>query len=350
MRAIHQVVAGAAPHDAITNHALASQQVLRDMGAASEIFCDAQHLAPALHGAIRAHDEWRMVASPGDAAILHYSIDSPAFDHVLDAGAWGAIQYHNITPAELLWPFNPALALQCRNGRRCLADLVGRIHASSADSSFNALELNDLGFPSTTVIGILRAPRPPVAPLPRLPQQRPQLLFVGRGIPNKCQHSCILAISALRQAEHDVALRLVGSWGGSKSYEIFCRSLIHDLQVGDLITITGPVDDDQLAREYAAADAFLCLSQHEGYCVPIIEALEADLPIVALARGAVPETVGGAGLLINDSAPSIVAEAVLAVLSGEVRVDDAARATQLAHHGPVATAERLRQFAGSFAE
>jgi len=106
----------------------------------------------------------------------------------------------------------------------------------------------------------------------------------------------------------------------------------------------GSVEDDVLARAYREADMFVCLSDHEGFCVPLLEAMSAGLPIVAYAAGAVPETVGAAGLLLPEKPPSLVAEAIMAVLDdpslGEAMA--AARPERLAHLEPQAVAARMR--------
>ncbi len=342
MSGVHQVVAGAAPHDAITNHVLAARDVIRSMGIASEVFCEAPHLSPALAHEIRPHHEWGDRTKANDAAILHYSIDSAAFEYVLERCATSAIHYHNITPARLLWRFNPRLARQCARGRDALADLEGRVGFAAADSRFNAGELAALGFPQASIIGILRSARPTPVRSPSAGGHR-RILFVGRGVPNKAQDDAILAVAALRQAGVLADLRLVGAWGGNEAFEWHCRDLVRSLKLEHQVHFLGSLDDVQLSREYADADLFLCLSDHEGYCVPVIEALEAGLPVLAFRAGAIPETLGSAGWLIDDKHPSTVAEAILEVVDRPPRAD-AEIAQQLAQHSAGSTSERLRKF------
>ena len=347
---IHQVLAGAAGRDAITNHALAAQQVIRGMGFASEVFVEDAHIGPEMAERVHAHYSWDSVARPGDLAIIHYSIDSPAFDHAIARAAKSAVHYHNVTPAELLWRDLPALAAQCRDGRARLGDLTGRVQRSASDSEFNAEEMAALGLPPADVVGILRQQLPIPARTADTAHERPRLLFVGRGVPNKCQHELIMAVAALADAGVDAELRLVGSWGGSRPYFERCMRTARMLGVTDSVVVLDSLSDEDLAREYADADVFLCLSDHEGYCVPLLEAMAADLPIVAFAAGAVPETLGRAGLLLNDKSPSVVAEAVAAVLGGALAGEMRdGRGAQLAHHSREATAQRLQAFIGEFA-
>lgn len=346
---LHQVLAGAALRDAITNHALAAQRVIRDAGFASEIFVDDRHISPEVSERVHAHYSWSRVAKPGDFAIVHYSIDSPAFEHVLARAARSAIHYHNVTPAELLWRDLPALAAQCRDGRNRLGELAGRVHASAAASNYNATEMQALGLPPAKVVGILRNE---VVVMHRAVRQSgpARILFVGRGVPNKCQHEMILALGAMAEGGLNAELRLVGSWGGSRAYLERCRRTARIVGVEDSVLMLDSLDDAALAAEYASADVFLCLSDHEGYCVPLLEAMTAGLPIVAFAAGAVPETLGDAGLLLHDKSPSMVAEAVAAVLDGALADRMAAgRLTQAAVHSREATTARLQDFIREFA-
>ena len=345
MRGVHQVVAGAAARDAISAHVISAQARIRELGVRSEIFCDPAHLDPGLRGRVLPDTDWGGTTAPGDIAILHYSIASPAFDRVLAAGAPAALHYHNVTPASLLWTFNPGLARQCAEGRQHLASVVERVRWVAADSAFNAGEIADLGSPHPTVIGVLREQGRTEPRRPRAADDgRLRLLFVGRGVPNKAQHDCILALAALRQTGTDAELHLVGSWGSSPAYAGYCRALVHAAGVDDRVAFHGSVSAADLARAFATADYFLCLSDHEGYCVPVIEALEARLPVIAYRAGAVPETLGQAGLLLDDKTPSLVAEAVLAAHSGEVCFPEDERGRQVEHHGAAATGDRLLAF------
>jgi glycosyltransferase involved in cell wall biosynthesis len=347
MIGVHQVVAGAAPRDAITNHVLAARTVIRSMGLRSEIFAEAQHTAGTLAGDVLAYQEWDAIAARGDLAIIHYSIDSPAFEHVAVRADRVALHYHNITPPDLLWPWAPRLAAQCAHGRHDLARIAGMTSRAAADSQFNASELTPLGVNDVAVVGILRGPGlAGVEPATGgCSSATHRILFVGRGVPNKAQDELIIATASLRQAGVDAELRLVGSWGGNRAYEERCRWVARRSGVEPHVHFLGSVDDAALAAEYRDAGVFACASRHEGYCVPIIEALEAGVPIVARAAGAVPETTGRAGLLLEDPTPSMMAEAIAHVLGGAMADDMAlARLDQLAHHSAPATEERLRAF------
>lgn len=348
-RGVHQVLAGAAPRDAITNHALLARDLFRARGWRAEIFCDDRHLSPDLQGAVHPHGRWASITRPEDMAILHYSIDSPAFSLVQEYALTTAVHYHNITPPALLWRDAPALAAQCAEGRSELPSVIARTQIAAADSDFNGDELRGLGMSDVTTVGVLRStPKPTNQSAATSPGSDAPLniLFVGRIVPNKCQHDLILALGALQQAGTDARLDLVGSAGGNRAYFERCRRLAQRAGVADAITFHGSIDDAALEAAYGEADVFLCLSEHEGYCVPLLEAMDHGLPIVAYAAGAVPETLGRAGLLLDEKSPSTVAEAVIEVvrnpaLSAEM-MD--ARRVQLAFHSPDQVAQRLMGF------
>ncbi len=351
---MHQVLAGAAPRDAITNHALLARDVMRSRGWRSEIFCDDRHLAMELAGHVHPHVAWPRMTRHDDHAILHYSINSVAFSAVQDQASRTAVHYHNITPPELLWRDAPALAAQCAEGRRGLPAVVARSLRAAADSHFNAAELELLGAHDVATVGIMRnAPSRHLGPLGQ-PAATPgvRLLFVGRIVPNKCQHDLILATAALRESGVEATLDLVGSPGGNRPYLERCQRLADTAGVADVVTFHGSISDERLHALYAEADLFLCLSEHEGYCVPLLEAMDHDLPIIAYQAGAVPETLGGAGLILDDKAPSMVSEAIREVLANESlgTAMRAERQGQLEHHSAEAVARRMNEFLDDFVE
>lgn len=348
---IHQVAAGVAPRDAITHHMLEAREIIRAMGLRSEIFADQGHIHPDLVREVHSVPTWDQVTRPGDGAILHYSIASPAFFQVLDRCARCAVHYHNITPAELLWRFAPQIALECSIGRRRLSELRGRVIAVGAASTYNARELERLGFAEPVVLGVLR-PALPAAPRAfREPNGPARLLFVGRGVPNKAQHHLIMASAALADATLDHELWLVGAWTGAPAYEAHCRALAATLGAADRVRFLGSVTEAELARRYANADLFLCLSDHEGFCVPLLEAMTASLPVVAYGSSAIPETVGAAGLVLDDKPPSLVAEAVAETLSNPLVAAQLAQARphQLALFSREQIERNLRRFVEAIA-
>ncbi len=341
--AAHIVVTGFVRRDAISNHVLQEQQVLQGMGIRCEIFADMRYVQEDLRSMVHPASRWDDIARPGDLALLHYSISSESIDHVLERADRTAIGYHNITPAELLWEWTPGLAQVCAMGRRRLGELANMVDGSSADSDYNAQELTELGFPDPAVVGILRPPLPPPLRSTRRGSRRLELLFVGRGVPNKALHHLVMTMHAMKDVGVDAHLTHIGSWGGAALYERYCRQLVDDLDLHDEVTFLGSVSDGRMATAYADADLFLCLSDHEGFCVPLVEAMHYDLPIVAYSSSAVPWTAGDAALLLDEKPPSLVAEAIVEVVENRALRDRLAegRVHQLAFHSEEAVTERL---------
>jgi glycosyltransferase involved in cell wall biosynthesis len=202
------------------------------------------------------------------------------------------------------------------------------------DSGFNALDLASRGAPATTVVPILLDVRdfedePDPATVDALARARrgggSQWLFVGGIAPHKAQHRLVQALAAYRRTyDPEARLSLVGR-AISPAYHGALRLLVDSLGLDDVVDLPGWVSHEQLAAYYRAADVYLSLSEHEGFCVPLLEAMYHGVPVIAWARGAVPETLGDGGLLLDEDAAHVVAASVSQVLS-----DHAARAALVA--------------------
>jgi glycosyltransferase involved in cell wall biosynthesis len=142
-------------------------------------------------------------------------------------------------------------------------------------------------------------------------------LFVGRVAPNKAHQDLVKAFAAYRRAyQPDAVLRIVGP-PSSEAYSKALHAFVGALGLADAVDFTGPVSETALAAHYRAADVFVCVSDHEGFCVPLLEAMHHRLPVVAYASSAVPETLGRAGLVLESKAPTTVAAAVHRVVTDE---------------------------------
>jgi glycosyltransferase involved in cell wall biosynthesis len=317
MTAVHQFVPTLTPHDAVSMHYLAVQGALRDAGYRSDIY------------AYEAKDRYARLASPfaafagaasGETTWLmyHSSVGSPVADFVANRHEPLIVDYHNITPAEFFARWEPALVGSLMKGRRQLAALEIRASLGLADSAFNAQELATLGYEPTAVVPILldidALERTP--PNPRIVRDdRTTWLFVGRLAPNKAQHDIVKAFAAYRRLyEPHARLRLVGG-SSSHSYETALRAYIDALGLASAVEVAGAVDDATLMAYYDTSDVFVVCSEHEGFGVPLLEAMYHRLPIVAYAAAAVPETVGDAGLVLRVKDACTVAEAVHRVVT-----------------------------------
>ena len=326
-RRVHQLVAALSYGDAIGNEALAIQGHLRRAGFESDIFAERVH--PRMAHLARPLWEYGEVSSPETVCLFHFSIGSAAGRLIYHAPDRLVTIYHNITPADWFLGFHPHLAGLCHHGRRELAAFASRTELGLADSEFNRRELEAAGYLQTAVLPIvldLDDYRRPASPVARrlYDDGRVNVLFVGRIIPNK-RIEDLIGVFALyqRHVEPRSRLLLVGDYRGHERYYDRLQERVRRLGA-DEVVFTGHVDDDDLRSYYSAGDVFLCLSEHEGYCVPLIEAMAFGLPVIAYDAGAVAETLRGGGILLREKPPEVVAE-----LLGRIHEDGALRATVL---------------------
>ncbi len=316
MNAIHQFVPALLPRDATGDHTLALRDAFRRAGWASDIYVESAHddLWPEAIYFERYPDR----ARPGDLLLYHLSTASPVADFLLGREETLVLDYHNITPAAFYEGWEDHTADKVARARVEAGALAPRAVLGLADSAFNADELRRLGCPYTAVVPILTKvdDRPPVvdgAELARLRSAHGRatvLLFVGRLSPNKAQHQLVETLWLYRRwYDPDARLHLVGP-SMTPSYADAVFSLAGELGLSDAVRYGEDLTDAELAAWYADADLFVCLSDHEGFCIPLLEAMRASLPIVAYAAGAVPETLGGAGIVLEFKRPGTVAAAV----------------------------------------
>jgi glycosyltransferase involved in cell wall biosynthesis len=298
---INQWVPAAHRGDAIGDSARRVRDMLRLAGHTSDLF------ALTIDDDLR--DDVRLFADPaaraGDITIFHFALPSPMTAAFASLDGARVLQYHNITPAAFFAPYDAGLFRLAALGRSELRTLAGRVDLALGDSEFNRQELESMGFAPTGVMPIAvdterltRAPR-------RYALERIlgdgliNILFVGRIVPNKRIEDHIrLAEMYKRYVDSYYRFIFVGRHDGLPRYYAQVRALIAELRMlPDRFWFTGPVPDEDLAAFYRWADVYVSLSEHEGFCVPLVEAMAADVPVLAYAAGAVPETLGGAGVL-----------------------------------------------------
>jgi glycosyltransferase involved in cell wall biosynthesis len=327
--AVHQFVPTLAPRDAVGGHYLAVQAALREAGYESEIY------------AFEAKDAYKKLARPYQSfeggrpgrptwLMYHSSIGSPVAEYVIARREPAIVDYHNITPSSFFLRWEPYVAGQLALGRRQLAKLSVRADLGLADSAYNAGELRDLGYDRVAVVPILfdtsslGADVADAAALDRLRSAKAaggsDWLFVGRLSPNKAQHDLVKAFAAYRRF-HDpnARLHLVGGTS-SHAYLTALEKFVIEAGLDGSVDITGAVSDEEKHAYFEAADVYVVCSEHEGFCVPLLEAMHHRVPIVAYAAAAVPETLGTGGLLLPTKDPVTVAAAVARVVG-----DDALR-------------------------
>ncbi|CUS04943.2 Group 1 glycosyl transferase (fragment) [Candidatus Promineifilum breve] len=305
-RVLHQFLTGATSGDAITDQALLMQRWLREAGFTSEIY--AWHLHPSMEGAVRPLPTYHHTR--GEAwAIYHHSIGSDVPDFLLRQAMRLILVYHNITPADYFTGSDPLRAHLARQGIEQLAVLRPITGLALAVSAYNEADLIAAGYEQTAVLPIcLQAERYESAePLPPVPG--PRLLFIGRLAPNKRQEDLVKLLACLRRIRPTAHLTLLGDrW--EIGYDRWVEGLAAEMSVGDGLTLTGKVSQAAMVAHLRAADLFVSMSEHEGFGVPLIESMVLGLPVLAYGAAAVPETMGGAGLLFHDKDYEALAELI----------------------------------------
>ena len=309
---INQWVPAAHRGDAIGDSARRVRQMLRDAGHASDLF--ALTIDDDLRGDVRHFSE--PASRTGDVTIFHFALPSPMTEAFAALDGARVLQYHNITPAHFFAPYDAGLFRLAALGRQELRSLAGHVDLALGDSEFNRQELETMGFETTGVMPIAvdldrlsGAPRRPALEK-ILSDGLINILFVGRIVPNKRIEDHIrLAEVYKRYVDSYYRFIFVGRHDGLPRYYAQVRALIAEFKMlPERFWFTGPVPDADLAAFYRWADVYVSLSEHEGFCVPLVEAMSADVPVLAYAAGAVPETLGGAGMLFEPKDLELAAE------------------------------------------
>jgi glycosyltransferase involved in cell wall biosynthesis len=317
MPGVHQLLPNYGPGDAIGNHVRALRRLLRGWGYASDVY--AQYIDESLRGDAAFYTRYRDVADPEDVALLHFSIGSEVTSFFAGLPVRKVVVYHNITPAEYFVGINARVADRCRRGRFELGRLVPATDLALGVSEFNRQELAAAGFRRTGVLPILvdweRYAVPPVRALEAAYGQGTNLLFVGRIAPNKRIEHLLKTYYFYRRLDPGSRLIVVGTAIDTEPYLAACQKLAAELGVLDGVVFAGAVRQAELCTYYRLAAAYLSLSEHEGFCVPLLEAMHFGVPVVAFAAAGVPGTLGDAGLLVHDKDFPALAELVREVVT-----------------------------------
>ena len=329
MRAIHQIVAGYANGDAISNEARTMRALFRSWGYESHIYSEQKRILPELRGDARDLAAHRGDFRPEDVVLLHLSIGSDVNDLFPALPGKKAILYHNITPPEYFRGVQEQTAHVLARGRQQAKALAGTAAVVMADSRFNAEEIAALGHADPKVLPLvldfstLRS-KPDRRILRQYRDGMVNVLFVGRCAPNKKIEDLLNAFYYFqRYVQPASRLIHVGSYAGMEQYHALLLTRARELQLKN-VEMVGSVRQDELNAYYGVAKAFLCLSDHEGFCIPLLEAMAHDVPVVAFAAGAVPETLDGAGVLLGEKRHDLIAEVL-----GRVAEDEFLRAAIL---------------------
>lgn len=342
--AVHQVLATLGYGDAIGNEALGMQRVLQDAGYESRIYVET---ADARLEDRTEDYRWLVDDSHADNILIHhFSIGSRASRIAFALPERMILVYHNITPARFFVDAR-RIALQCYTGRRELGAYAARCDLALGDSDFNRAELDALGFPRTGVLPVV----PDFSHLDVTPNrwlarqfddEAANILFVGRMIPNKRIEDVVRFFHAYRSRYNPASrLLLVGSHTVLDDYRASITDLVRRLGASN-VHLIGHVTNEELTAFYDVADLFLSASEHEGFCVPLVEAFHKRIPVIAFRAAAVPATMDGGGILYEHKDPRRVAALINAVLTDPALEDEV-----LASQDEALARLRSRDFAGT---
>jgi glycosyltransferase involved in cell wall biosynthesis len=297
--AIHQFTTGFLYGDALGNQAAYIRRLLRGWGFRSQVY--AQYRDRRLEDPGEDYRQYR--PNPNDLIIFHYSIGSPVTKFVRKLPGSVIPYYHNVTPEGFLRGYNEPLADLLAQGRRDLV-LFKDAPLALAVSEYNRKEMLEVGFRTVEVMPcfvdfdrLRKSAEHPSAEkvVARYRDGTVNLLFVGRLVPNKRQDDLIRAFNAYHHLINPQSrLLLVGSDVNAPRFRMELEAMAAAFGLADHVHFLGAIRPGEgFEGYYLAADLFLCLSEHEGFCVPLLEAMAFDLPVVAYRSTGVPYAMGG---------------------------------------------------------
>ena len=258
-----------------------------------------------------------------DIVIYHLSTGHKLNYEIEKLGGKKVILYHNITPEQYFKKYNRDASSSCAQGIKAAKRLAKIADYAIADSAYNKEDLIRYGFTCDIDVLPILIPfedyekKPNAGILRRYNDDYVNILFTGRVVPNKKQEDIIQAFYYYKNYINPKSrLILVGSYAGIDKYHEQLEAYVRELGLADVI-FTGQIKFDEILAYYHLADVFLCMSEHEGFCVPIVESMYFDVPVVARDTSAIAWTMGGRGLLLPDNDPIIAAEMVNRVLADE---------------------------------
>jgi glycosyltransferase involved in cell wall biosynthesis len=310
--AIHQFVPMLHRDDAVGRHTLRLRDVLASRGIESRIYVEM--FDPDTESETRLFPRYADDAQRGDVLLYQFATASAIAPWLAARRETLAVNYHNVTPPEYYAAWNNPMARHQLRALHERAALAGRTSLAIAVSAFNEAELRTAGYAKTAVV-----PPAAIAPTTGAPardtHEKPataagaRWICVGRVAPNKGIELALMAVLVAR-AHHDtdVTLQVVGR-PVVPAYTRALHRFADELGIGEAVTFRGGISDGDLVDEMARSDALVMASRHEGFGVPVIEAMTMGLPVVANEAGALPEVIGDAGLLVDATDPYALAEA-----------------------------------------
>ncbi len=315
---IHQILPTFSPGDAIGNEVIEINKTLRKWGYESQIYAENVH--PKMNA--KKHFEYDKVSSKDNVLIFHFSIGSEISHYVKKLPDKKIIRFHGITPEKYLYGINDYIQHLLVRGKEELNLYPELTDLALANSRYTQLELSNLGFKHIEIFPLLldlniynKSPNESI--LSKFDDDYVNILFVGRIIPQKNQHIILKIFSYYKLINPRSRLFLIGNFEGCENYLYLLQEIIRKLKLKD-VYIPGKVSMDELFSYYILADIFLCMSEWETFCVPLVESIYFDTPVLAYNCTAIPDTLGNSGILINKLNSYEIVEMIDLVVHDEV--------------------------------
>ena len=304
---VHQFLTSYSYGDAIGNEALEIRDFLRAQGIGSEIFT--MHFHPRYAHQVRNYLDYDRFSAPGNTVIYHFSIGSPVTKKFLRLADRKVIIYHNITPYHFFLDYHRILAKDCFKGRLELKSLAGQVDLALGDSEYNRRELVEAGFRAdrrpAAGHGFFQVRPAGAAGIPRAVRRRQDQPALYRPHhPQQEDRGRHPRLSPLTSAISTPTSRLflVGEYRGFERYVSALQGLVAALGVRD-VHFSGHVPLAEVVSYAKLSHLYLHLSEHEGFCAPVVESFHLGIPVVAFDAGAVAETMNGGGVLVREKDP-----------------------------------------------
>lgn len=317
---IYQLLPSLALGDGVGNDTRALDALLKREGYTTGIFADNIDLR--LPEGTAKYTKEMPELTKNDILLYHGATGSPLHGLIPKLKCRKVMIYHNITPPKYFHGYAPVAERLCAEGLREIAGLRDTFEACLADSQFNKNDLVNMGYRCPITVRPILIPfedydrTPDAKMLDRLHDGATNLLFVGRLAPNKKQEDLLRAFKVYHEhLNPNSRLILAGHDSGLEAYGTRLKNYAEALEIDSAVYFTGHIPFPELLACYSAADAFVCASEHEGFCIPLLEAIHFSLPVIAVANAAVPDTLGRAGLQLPTSDPALFAAAIHRVLS-----------------------------------
>ena len=306
--------------DAVSNDAINIDRILRKNGYETEIY--AENIDRRLKNKVLKVNKLNKL-NKNDILIYHKSTGTDLSFLLEKYKCKKVIRYHNITPGKYLEKYNKYLYNLVEYGRKGLEYASRYFDYSLADSNYNKSELDELNYKNTMTLPILipfedYKKEPDKEVIKKYLDGKKNILFVGRIAPNKAQEDIIKSFYYYKKyINKDSRLILVGNSNGFENYLELLKKLIKELELENDVVFPGHIKFEEILSFYKVADLFLCMSEHEGFCVPLVESMFFEVPILAYNSSAIKDTLGNSGVLVNKKNYFLISELMNFILLDE---------------------------------